>query len=250
MESKRKNFLTILLIIIIVIIVGVIGYLGFDLINGKIKENEAKSITDEFDKQIPTITEEELNESLEEEANNSGEENASNPNGNTEQGGSAGSAGNSGSYNRGSYYNRSYYTNGVNIDGYWVVGTIRIPATGVRYPIFSQPTKSALERGVGMVYTSNGINQVGNSVLAGHNYRNSLFFSRNKSLVVGNLIFIKDVTGVEMKYAVTNKFTTNSSDTSFYQRDTTGKAEINLSTCTDNGLKTGERLIITARQED
>lgn len=248
MESKRRNFLTILLIIIIVIVVGVIGYLGFELINGKIKENEAKSITDEFDKQIPTITEEELNETLGE--NNSNEENTSSiPNGNEGQNGSNGATGNSGNY-RGSYYGRSsYYTNGINIDGYWVVGTIRIPATGIRYPIFSQPTKSALERGVGMVYTSNGINQAGNSVLAGHNYRNSLFFSRNKALVVGNLIYIKDVTGIEVKYAITNKFTTNSTDTSFYQRDTTGKAEITLSTCTDRGSKTGERLIITARQE-
>lgn len=241
MESKRKNFLTILLIIIIVVIVGVIGYLGFELINGKIKENEAKSITDEFDKQIPTITEEEFYESLQQ-TGNPNEENAVNPNGEEAQGGSAGA-------NGGTYYGRSYYTNGVNIDGYWVVGTIRIPATGIRYPIFSQPTKSALERGVGVVYSSNGINQVGNSVLAGHNYRNSLFFSRNKSLVVGNLIYIKDVTGVEVRYAVTNKFTTNSTDTSFYQRDTGDKAEITLSTCTDRGSKTGERLIITARQE-
>lgn len=247
MESKRKNFLTILLIIIIVVVVGVIGYLGFELINGKIKESEAKSITDEFDKQIPTITEEELSESLQQNENNQAGENESNSNGNGATSGNAGSSG--GSSGGGTYYGRSYYTNGISIDGYWVVGIIRIPATGVRYPIFSQPTKSALERGIGMVYTSNGINQVGNSVLAGHNYRNSLFFSRNKSLVAGNLIYIKDVTGVEVKYAVTNKFTTNSTDTSFYQRDTGDKAEITLSTCTDNGLKTGERIIITARQE-
>lgn len=245
MESKRKNFLTILLIIIIVVVVGVIGYLGFELINGKIKESEAKSITDEFDKKIPTISEEEFNESLQQ-SDNPTEENTTNPTTSESQQGSTGTTyGSSG----GSYYGRSYYTNGVEIDGYWVVGTIRIPATGIKYPIFSQPTKSALERGIGMVYTSNGINQIGNSVLAGHNYRNSLFFSRNKSLVIGNLIYIKDVTGVEMCYAVTNKFTTTSTDTSFYQRDTGDKAEITLSTCTDQGLKTGERIIITARQE-
>lgn len=249
MESKRKNFLTILLIIIIVVVVGVIGYLGFELINGKIKESEAKSITDEFDKQIPTITEEELNETLEQEGNNISEENV--PGQNENGGGSESESGNIGGTgnNRETYYRRSYYTNGINIDGYWVVGTIYIPASGIRYSIFSQPTKSALEKGIGMVYTSNGINQPGNTVLAGHNYRNSLFFSKNKYLVEGNPIYIKDATGIEVKYIVTSIFKTNSSDTSFYQRDTGGKREITLSTCTDYGSRTGERLIVLAREE-
>jgi len=253
MGSKRKNFLTILLIIIIVVIVGVIGYLGFELIEGKIKEKESKSITDEFDNQIPTITEDELAEELAQEqaeaeaqaqaqANQEGQGN--NGGGNSNTGSSSGGRGNS-------YYgNNNYrYTTGVQIDGYWVVGTIRIPATGIKYSVFSKPTKAALERGTGMLYTSNGINQPGNTVIAGHNYRNRLFFSKNKNLVVGNLIYVKDVTGIEVTYAVTQKFTTNSSDTSFYQRDTGGKREITLTTCTDNGSNTGERLIILAREQ-
>lgn len=238
MESKRKNILTILLIIVIVVIVGIIGFLGFELINGKIKETASQTITDEFDKQIPTITQEEFNEEIQGQQNPTQDPN--------QQGENNWQTGNTG-YNR--RYNQSYYTTGVNIDGYWVVGTIRIPATGIRYSIFSQPSKKALERGVGVIYTSNGVNQPGNTVLAGHNYKNSLFFSKNKNLVVGNPIYIKDATGVEIKYIVTNKFVTSDTDTSFYQRDTGGKREITLSTCTDRGSRTGERLIVLAREE-
>lgn len=246
MESKRKNILTILLIIVIVVIVGVIGFLGFELINGKVKESASQVITDEFDKQIPTITEEEFNEGMQEQEQ---EQNIiQDPSQLSGEGGNSGQTGN-GRYTGYRNYNQSYYTTGVNIDGYWVVGTIRIPASGIRYSIFSQPSKKALERGVGMIYTSNGINQPGNTVLAGHNYKNSLFFSKNKYLVEGNPIYIKDATGVEVKYIVTNKFTTSDTDTSFYQRDTGGKREITLSTCTDRGSRTGERLIILAREE-
>ncbi len=40
--------------------------MGFELINGKVKESASQTITDEFDKQIPTITEEEFNEGMQE----------------------------------------------------------------------------------------------------------------------------------------------------------------------------------------
>ena len=257
MESKRKNFLTILLIIIVVIIVGIIGYLGFELISEKIKENEAQTITDEFDSQIPTVTEDELDdvEELEgeqgSEETETGENQEENPGGSETTGGGSSSSGN-GSGSSSGYYrggSNSSYTTGVSIGGYWVVGTIRIPATGIKYSIFSQPSAEALERGTGMLYTTNGINQPGNTVIAGHNYRNRLFFSKNKNLVIGNIIYIKDVSGVEVAYAVTSKFVTTSTDSSFYQRDTGGKREITLTTCTDNGSKTGERLIILAREQ-
>lgn len=252
MESKRKNFLTILLIIIVVIIVGIIGYLGFELINEKIKENESKSITDEFDSQIPTITEDELEELTGEQGAEGSEQGGNQGENSGENGGSNGNGGAGGNGGSSNYYrggNNYAYTTGVSIGGYWVVGTIRIPATGIKYSIFSQPTAEALERGTGMLYTTNGVNQPGNTVIAGHNYRNRLFFSKNKNLNIGNIIYIKDVSGVEVAYAITSKFVTTAADTSFYQRDTGGKREITLTTCTDNGSKTGERLIILAREQ-
>lgn len=232
MESRKKNILTMLLIIIMVIILGIVGYLGFELVNGNVKESQSEEITDEFDKQIPTVTEDELGEYIENTTTEVTE--------NVVQGQTA-----SGTTNE----NRTYSSSGVYISGYWVAGTIRIPATGIKYSIFSQPNKQALERGVGIVYTSKGLNHVGNTVIAGHNYRNRLFFSKNKNLKIGDSIIIKDCTGLEITYVVYNTFLTNSTDASFYQRDTAGKREITLTTCTDQGTKTGERLIVCAKEK-
>lgn len=253
METKKDNVLTLLLIIVIVIIVGIIGYLGFEVINGNIKQSQSEDITDEFDDLIPTITEEEREEIINNNEENSGTE-QNNENSGSSSSGNGNSSGNI-SGNRGSSGSSSssggqgYAASGVYINGLWTVGTIRIPATGIRYSIFSEPTTKALDRGVCIVYTANGLNQPGNTVIAGHNYRNKLFFSKNKNLVVGNLIMIKDTSGVEVTYEIYNKFITYESDASFYQRDTGGKREINLSTCTDDGTKTGRRIIISAREK-
>lgn len=256
MKTKKDDVLTLLLIIVIVIIVGIIGYLGFEIIDGNIKQAQSEEITKEFDDLIPTITEEELQEIPDDEEepnaeenqteNNEGETTTPSNNGGTVSGSGNKKAGTAGAVSSGGTYSAS----GVYINGLWTVGTIRIPATGIKYSIFTEPiTPSALEKGVGVVYTMNGLNQPGNTVIAGHNYRTKAFFSRNKNLVVGNIIYIKDTSGVEIAYEIYNKFTTYESDTSFYQRDTGGKREINLTTCTDNGTKTGERLIISAREK-
>ena len=53
----------------------------------------------------------------------------------------------------------------------------------------------------------------------------------------------------KIDYEIYNKYITSQDDASFFQRDTGGAREISLSTCTDNGLKTGERIIIWAREK-
>ncbi len=240
MNTKRKNILTAMLVIVIIVIIGVVGYFGFEIIDTKITEKKSQEITDEFDTQIPTISEEELIESEMEQGDPNGEEQGG---GTAEPGETGGSGGSGGTSKKSS---RRSSSGGVYINGYWVVGTIRIPATGIKYSIFSSPTPGALERGVGLLYTTNGLNQPGNTVIAGHNYRNRQFFSKNKNLNNGSLIYIKDTSGVERTYKVYNKFVTKSEDASFYQRDTKNNKEITLTTCTDQGTKTGERLIIFA----
>ena len=241
MKSKDKNVLTLLLIILIVVIAGIIGYIGFELINENVKEGNSTEITDEFDNLIPTVSEDELEEQIDEE-NTETEDTQPSDNSGT------GTQTNQSSGTRKTTKKTTTKSSGVNIGGYWVVGTIRIPATGIKYSIFSEPTRQALERGVGVLYTANGLNQPGDTVIAGHNYRNRLFFSRNKNLKDGDKIFIKDASGVEVTYSVYYKFVTNSSDASFYQRETNGKREITLTTCTDQGTKTGERYIVYARE--
>ena len=247
METRQKNILTILLIVIIVIIAGIVGYLGFEVVNQNVKEKEASEITAEFDNLVPTLTEGEIieeNADLNQEIvydsdlnlSSGGGEGGGNTNGGTARKRSRSSGGTSSSVSK------------VNVNGNWIAGTISIPATGIKYSIFAEESKQNLEKGVCMLYSMEGLNHVGNTVIVGHNYRNRLFFSRNKNLKIGDKIIIKDCTGLEITYSIFNKFTANKDDASFYQRDTKGKREITLSTCTDQGTKTGERLIICARE--
>lgn len=129
--------------------------------------------------------------------------------------------------------------------GFGVLGTMEIPATKLKYPVLEKVTKKSIETAVAFLYGS-GLNQPGNSVIIGHNYRNGLFFSNNKKLNVGDKIYITDNEGKKLTYTIYNKFETTPEDTSFYQRDTGGKPEVTLSTCTDDS---SARLIIFAKAE-
>lgn len=131
--------------------------------------------------------------------------------------------------------------------GFVMLGYITIDKTGVKEPILDQVTPEALDTAVAVLYPSNPkLNQPGNVVIIGHNYRNGKFFSNNKNLSTGDKIKIKDGAGKELTYTIYQKFTTTEEDTSFYARDTKGAIEITLSTCTDDAK---QRIIILARVE-
>ena len=91
------------------------------------------------------------------------------------------------------------------------------------------------------------MNSVGNVVLIGHNYRNGQFFSNNKKLVNGDKIYITDLKGNKVTYVVYNVYQTSVSDTESYNRDTNGKREITLSTCTD--ASNDQRIIVLAAEQ-
>lgn len=136
-------------------------------------------------------------------------------------------------------------TKKITYKGFGVLGTMEIPATNFKYPILEKVTKKSIETAVAFLYGS-GVNQPGNTVIIGHNYRNGLFFSNNKKLNIGDKIYVTDNNGNKLTYTIYNKFEATPEDTSFYQRDTAGKPEITLSTCTDDS---SARLIILARAE-
>ena len=96
-----------------------------------------------------------------------------------------------------------------------------------------------------MIYGA-GINQVGNTVIIGHNYRNGLFFSNNQRLNVGDKVYITDNSRNTLTYTIYDKFETTPEDADFYSRDTDGKPEITLSTCNNDSSR---RLILLARAE-
>ena len=132
--------------------------------------------------------------------------------------------------------------------GFTVQGTIKIPSINLEYPILTEVTKKSIETAVAVLYPNpDNLNQPGNTVIIGHNYRNGQFFSNIKKLINGDNIYIRDYTGKELTYTIYNKFTADASDTTFYQRDTNGKPEITLSTCTD--ASDNQRTIVFARAE-
>ena len=220
-ESKYSKVLTVILVIVIVAILGLLGFLAFDFLQNYLVTNDAANYVEDFNGQE--------NSDDTSTADGNAIDNETNPFDGLE------STGNSGASAQRTY------------KGFGVLGTIVIPATNCRYPILEPPSSGkALETSV-VFQWGVGLNQVGNSVIVGHNYRNGLFFSNNKKLNNGDKIYIKDNSGTEMTYTIYNKFETTPEGTSFYQRDTAGKPEITLSTCTDDS---SARLIILARVEE
>lgn len=223
-ESKYSKVLTVILVIVIVAIVGLLGFLAFDFFQNYIVTNDASEFVEDFKGEVASGD----NTNEVDNANTVGD--GSNPFDQLQ----GADTGNSNS----STQKRTY-------KGFGVLGTMEIPATDFEYPILEKVTKKSIETSVAFQWGA-GINQVGNSVIIGHNYRNGLFFSNNKKLQIGDKIYIEDNSGTEMTYTIYDKFETSDSDTSFYQRDTGGKPEVTLSTCTDDS---SARLIILARVE-
>lgn len=218
--NKYGNFLTIILVIVVVSVLVGIGFLAYNyIIKPRNEDNRTIEAIAEFDKN----TEEEQEEEKSEEEMNT----TINP---TE------STGNVGTAKKKTYYN-----------GFVMIGYITIPATNVKQPILDVVTPESLNTAVAALYPSNPqLNQPGNVVIVGHNYRNGQFFSNNKKLSTGDKVKIKDTSGTELTYTIYEIFETSEQDTSFYNRDTNGAIEVTLSTCTDDSKA---RTIVLARVE-
>lgn len=196
MKGKYSNFLTIALIVVIVLIVIGIGFLIYgivaDIQNNKNKEEAIA----QFDTEIENNKKEdenngEIGELIAPESTNNNNSNAG-----TEK--------------------KQYYQN------YVMLGYIQIKKTNIKYPILETATAKALEIAVGVTYpTSNPqLNEPGNIVIAGHNYRNNKMFSKNKNLSTGDKIYITSNDGRTLTYTIYEKFETSVSDTTYMTRDT------------------------------
>ena len=223
-ESKYSKVLTVILVVVIIAILGLLGFLGYDWYQKYNLENEASAFVENYTGD--TKKEDDDNENTTNETNTT----PTNPIDSIEK--TENVSGTSG-------------TEVPTYKGFNVVGTIEIPAIDLHYPILEKVNKSSLETSVAMLYGA-GINQVGNTVIVGHNYRNGLFFSNNKRLNVGDKIYITDNAKNRLTYTIYNKFETTPEDASFYSRDTAGIPEVTLSTCNDNSSK---RLILFARAD-
>lgn len=226
-ESKYSKVLTVILVIVIVAILGLIGFLGYDYYKKYQISKEASDFVDNY--QGGTATGEEGNNTQ----NNTG---ATNLNDIANTPISDSNTTSSSTAKKGTY------------KGFETVGTMEIPAINFNYPVLNDVSAPAIEVSVGVLYPNGeNLNQPGNTVIIGHNYRNGVLFSNNKKLKVGDKIYVTDYRGTRLTYTIYNKFETSDQDTSFYQRETNGKAELTLSTCTD--ASNNRRLIILAKQD-
>jgi len=216
MINKGRKFFTILLVVIAIVTVVLVIYLAYNYISNYFISKEAASAVDEFESQVANIIKAEA-------VNGETDEN--------QQGGNSASAGTS-------------TPNKVTYRNYNVIGTIQIPKTKVKYPIVESNSSSAMDVAIVMLYGP-GLNKEGNTIVAGHNYRNGGFFGNNKKLENGDKIYITDTTGMKVEYTIYNKYITSDADFSYATRDTNGKREISLSTCTNNN---SERLVIWAKE--
>ena len=125
-----------------------------------------------------------------------------------------------------------------------MIGTVNIPSINVNYPILSETSDDLLKVSVCKFWGSNP-NQIGNLCIAGHNYKNSQFFSKADKLVTGDVIEITDISGKTIKYSVYDKYTVVPEDTACTSQFTNGKKIVTLITCTNDNKK---RIIIQAKE--
>ncbi len=225
LETKYEKLLTIILSIVVIAVLILLGFLGYDVAKKYSTKKTVAEVLNKFDDSIEN-NEDQNNSTVEnvtvsnvevDNDNNSNNSNSSNGSGKT-----------------------------IQFQGYNVVGKMEIPAIDLEYHILEKATPSSIEAALAVQYTANGLNEVGNTLIVGHNYRNGSFFGSNDKLQLGDKVYITDTTGRRIKYNIYNIYETSPEDGDFIMRDTNGKREVSLSTCTDNSKA---RLIIWAVEE-
>lgn len=238
--SKYGDILTMLLVVLIVVILGIVGYFGYDIYNKNTKTANAQTAMAEFEEATKSVKKKKVTNTVGETENAGNTDNteteiverenvpeAPTPETTTETDSET-----------------TEEPKKVMYEGYEMLGKINIPKTKCEYPILSKVTKHSIEVAVAVLYGP-GLNEPGNTVIVGHNYRNGMFFSNNKKLTKGDMVYITSATET-VGYEIYNIYQTSPDDAEYMRRDTGGAREISLSTCTDDS---SARLIIWAREK-
>ena len=227
-NSKYSKVLTIMLIIVIIAVLIGIGFLTYNFIKGYKNDKENEEVMEAFTSSIKKREEEDaVNDNKQDGSITEGTETP------MIGGGSTQSSGGSKKVTPISYNTAS------------VIGIIEIPKINIKYPIYSEVTVDTLNKAVAKQYGVE-LNEVGNTVIAGHNYRNGKFFSNNTKLANGDKIYVTDGEGNKITYTIYNTYYTTPEDAGYFVRETNGKREISLTTCSDDSK---QRLIIWAKED-
>lgn len=232
--SKYGNVLTMVLVVVVVIILGIAGYFAYSIHEQTVKNDAAQTAIADFEQATKSVRKKvKDNETTVEETAETEEVVAP---------------------DMSAYDNRqeeeavaetTAERPKVMYEGYEMMGRINIPKTGCDYPVLSEVTKHSLEVAVAILYGP-GLNEPGNTVIVGHNYRNGLFFSNNSKLKEGDTVVITSATET-VNYTIYNMYYTSPDDASYMKRSVEdGVREISLSTCNNDS---SQRLIIWAREQ-
>lgn len=136
------------------------------------------------------------------------------------------------------------------LNGYDVIGKVKIPKIDIEYPILnletSNPEETKVPMRYGIVkYWGGNVNDYGNLSIAGHNNYNGTMFGKTKNLEIGDIVELTDLTNRTIQYKIYDIFITDPNDVSILKTEDETVREVTLITCT-NGNK--ERLILKARE--
>lgn len=133
---------------------------------------------------------------------------------------------------------------------YKIIAKVEIPKINVTYSVLQGETGSAAEteellKISPLKFHGCEPNEVGNFCIVGHNYRNTKFFSKVPTLVVGDKINLTDLTNRTITYEVYDMHTVDPTDTADTTQLTGGKRELTLITCTNDSK---QRVIVRCRE--
>lgn len=132
----------------------------------------------------------------------------------------------------------------IEIDGYKVLGIIRIPKIELEYPILNETNKISMKKSITKFWGPD-LNSVGNLTLAGHNNKDGTMFGKLKKLEIGDIIEIEDLYKNAVQYKIFDIYIIEPNDVSCVESVDENSKELTLITCT-NGNK--NRLITKARE--
>ena len=138
----------------------------------------------------------------------------------------------------------------VTMNGYKIIGIVRIPKINIEYPIVDidtynpEETKEPMKIAI-VKYWGTNVNEYGNLSIAGHNNHDGTMFGKTKKLEIGDLVELTDLNNNRVQYEIYSKFITDPNDVTILKTEHEDIREVTLITCT-NGNR--ERLILKARE--
>lgn len=138
----------------------------------------------------------------------------------------------------------------VMMDGYKVIGIVKIPKIDIEYPILDidtyNPAETAEPMKISIVkYWGGNVNDYGNLSIAGHNKYDGTMFGKTKKLEIGDIVQLTDLMDNTIEYRIYDKFVTNPKDVTILKTKDETIREVTLITCTEGNKS---RLILKARE--